>query len=304
MKRMFFFLWIFLSMMDIENAIACTTIFWNQGDHPKVVGRAMDFYESDQPNILVFPRGMARNNIVSDNSLHWKSKYGNVVVTAYETDAVSDGINEHGLSAHLLYLHKAQYEARDKTRQALSSALWAQYVLDNFKTVKEALAASKKVQIVAVKLHGKNWPSHLAIEDASGDAAVIEFTNGEMKIHHGPEYQIISDKYNDQTHEGSFKNYQLLEEKLVKNNMTAMTDILVTMRNPVAPIEKNTWITHWATVSDLSNKIYYFNAAKAMHPIWVKLDKLNFSEGAPVLTINPINQTLKGDISAQLKPVV
>lgn len=293
-----------LLAMNTQFTVACTTVFWNQGQQPKVVGRSMDFYESDQPNILVFPRGIARTNTINNNSLQWKSKYGNVVVTAYETNAVSDGMNEQGLSAHLLYSHQAQYEARDNNRPALSSALWAQYVLDNFKTVKEVLAASKKMQIVGVKLHGKQWPSQLAIEDASGDAAVIEFRNGEMKVYHGPQYRVISDQSNDPVQTENIKNYQLVNKKLMENNMTAMMDVLSTMRHSKTHGEKNTWSTRWVTASDLSNKTYYFNAANATHPIWLNLQKLNFAEGSPILTIDPADKTLQGDVSGQLKPVV
>ncbi|WP_115302907.1 linear amide C-N hydrolase [Legionella beliardensis] len=56
-------------------------------------------------------------------------------------------MNEHGLVAHLLYLTGSAYETRDNTRPAISNTLWAQYILDNYKTVNEVVAATDKFQI-------------------------------------------------------------------------------------------------------------------------------------------------------------
>jgi len=51
------------------------------------------------------------------------------------------GIHEKGLGANLLWLTEADYGTRDAKVAGLSPALWAQYNLDNFATVAEAVAA-------------------------------------------------------------------------------------------------------------------------------------------------------------------
>ena len=43
-----------------------------------------------------------------------------------------------------------------------------------------------------VEAHGHKANVHLAIEDASGDSAVIEFVNGKQVVHHGREYRIMT----------------------------------------------------------------------------------------------------------------
>lgn len=54
-------------------------------------------------------------------------------------------MNEKGLAAELLWLVESQYPAFDKnSKPGLSIAAWAQYVLDNFATVSEAVAALEK----------------------------------------------------------------------------------------------------------------------------------------------------------------
>ena len=106
----------------------------------------------------------------------------------------SDGLNEHGLAVHLLYLHDTKYEARDQ-RPALPNALWAQYVLDNCRTVVESLAKLRNVQIVSVSTAGgRQWPLHLAIEDAGGDSAIVEFVDGKEVVHHGKQFTVMTNE--------------------------------------------------------------------------------------------------------------
>src|SRR5256885_15276532 len=72
----------------------------------------------------------------------------------------------------------------------------AQYVLDNFATVKEAVAALEKepFTIVSDNVPGENRLTtlHLSMSDASGDSAIVEYINGRQVIHHGREYQVMT----------------------------------------------------------------------------------------------------------------
>ena len=48
-------------------------------------------------------------------------------------------MNEKGFGVNLLWLGSSDYGARDAQRPGLSMSLWAQYFLDNFATVEEAV---------------------------------------------------------------------------------------------------------------------------------------------------------------------
>ena len=48
-----------------------------------------------------------------------------------------------------------------------------QDVLDNAATVSEALSLLDGVQLVMVEAHGARTTVHLALEDASGDSAIV-----------------------------------------------------------------------------------------------------------------------------------
>ncbi len=152
-----------------DSAPACTRIFWNTNGKAMVVVRTMDLYRSDHAKLTIYPRGVNRDGLLGEkgNSLNWTSKYGSVALTAFG-GATSDGMNEKGLAANMLYLGPTQYEARDKARPGLSNLLWAQYFLDNFSTVKDALAAMKNFQVVSAKIAGREWPIHLSLEGRDG----------------------------------------------------------------------------------------------------------------------------------------
>jgi choloylglycine hydrolase len=126
---------------------ACSRIFWNDNAQAKVVARTVDLYRSDEAKIVAYPRGTRRVGLPGEaGGLEWTAKYGSLAVTAFGA-ATSDGMNEKGLSANLLYLDHTQYETRDQ-RPALSNTLWAQWALDNFATVDEVLAGMSQIQIV------------------------------------------------------------------------------------------------------------------------------------------------------------
>ena len=318
-----------------SHTYACTTVFMNNKGSTLAVARTMDLYISDQPTIDIEPRGVNRSGLTGKNALTWKSKYGNVIVTAFGTAAASDGLNEKGLAAHLLYLTGSEYPAHDKTKPTISNALWAQYILDNYATVNEALEGMKDLQIIATEVHGKKWPIHLAIEDATGDSAVIEFIQGKMQIHHGSQYNIMTNEPAYPIQLANLKRYQGFGGKLSlpgdadplsrfvraatflktlpssSTEVEAIANVLSVIRTAMVPFgavdtsgnkTEDAWPTRWVSVSNLNNNIFFFNSTTAPNLIWVDLGKLNFTVGSPVLSIDPTDIKLEGDISKKFMP--
>lgn len=68
------------------------------------------------------------------------SKYGSVIASGYDI-ATTDGVNEKGLNANLLWLAESDYPnaLAIGEKPTLAISLWAQYMLDNFATVAEAV---------------------------------------------------------------------------------------------------------------------------------------------------------------------
>src|SRR5580692_3770500 len=154
----------------------CTRVLWNNNDLGVLCGRTMDWPESTEPVLTVAPRGYPRHG-------------GKV-----------DPLDEKGLGAHALYLKSTGLPERDPARPALQIALWAQYLLDNAATVDEAIALMSDVQLTMVESHGHQATVHLAVEDADGDSAIMENIGGELILHHGPQYRLMTNdpRYEDQ----------------------------------------------------------------------------------------------------------
>ncbi|MFN7097349.1 MAG: linear amide C-N hydrolase, partial [Gammaproteobacteria bacterium] len=298
--------------------------------------RTTDLYIPDMPHLVIYPEGISRNGQTPQNPLQWTSKYGSVVVTEFNSNTASDGINEQGLAVHLLYLDGSQYETRNVKLPGLSNLLWAQYMLDNFKTVDEALANLDKYQIEATTLKGRQWPIHIALEDATGDSAIIEYINGKPVIHHGAQYRVMTNEPAYDTQLANLKNYKLFGGTLPmpgdidplarfvrassylktlptpKNETQALADALAVIRTTMVPfgaedtsgstISTDTWPTRWVSLGDLTNKIYYFNSTDAPNIVWVDLNKINFAKDNKVLIIDPADPELVGEINEKFMP--
>lgn len=155
----------------------------------------MDWMNNTGTDLWVFPRGMKRKGGTTQNTVEWTSKYGSVISSFYNAATV-DGINEKGLVANVLYLADADYGSPEG-KPTLNIAAWAQYVLDNYSTVAEAVEALQKepFRIVAPTLPGGVAAvGHLSISDASGDSAILEYLKGKLVIHHGPQYKVMTNE--------------------------------------------------------------------------------------------------------------
>jgi choloylglycine hydrolase len=178
-------------------ALACTRVLYTAADGTVITGRSMDWSEDMRSNLWAFPRGMERSGAGGVDTPRWRSRYGSVVVSGYDV-GTADGINEKGLVANLLYLAESDY-GKANGKPQLSISLWAQYVLDQFASVTEAVEHLRKepFRIVAPRLpNGQGAQLHLSLSDASGDSAILEYINGRLVIHHGRQYTVMTNSPN------------------------------------------------------------------------------------------------------------
>ncbi len=174
-------------------AQACTRTLYNGSEDTVITGRTMDWTQDMDTNLWVFPRGIERNGAAGPDSPKWTAKYGSLIASGYEM-ASADGMNEKGLVANMLYLSESDYGG-SSDKPPMSISMWAQYVLDNYATVAEAVDALKgdPFRIIAPKMpNGVGAQLHLAISDPSGDSAVFEYLDGKLVIHHGDEYRVMT----------------------------------------------------------------------------------------------------------------
>lgn len=175
-------------------AEGCTRALFVGSDDVVITGRSMDWAEDMHSDLWVFPRGIKRDGNAGSNSIAWTSKYGSLIVAGYNA-GTADGMNEEGLVTNMLYLAESDYGQPSGKKPLLSISLWAQYVLDNFTTVSEVVDALSKepfIVLAPVLPNGSPAQLHLSISDSSGDSAIFEYVDGKLVIHHGKQYQVMT----------------------------------------------------------------------------------------------------------------
>ena len=320
-------------------ADACTRVLWNNNKLAVISARTMDWPESTEPILTVFPRGMQRDGgragnatVVAENPARWTSKYGSLVTTLYGI-GTADGFNERGLGVHLLYLGETDFGPRDVGKPGVQAGLWPQYALDNAATVNEALEVLDKIQVVMVTAHGHNADVHLALEDASGDSAIIEYLGGKPVVHHGRAFTIMT---NDPTYDQQLAllkkldfshpsddmplpgnvnprdrfaraDYYLSMLPEPKNEREAVAGMFAIARNVSVPFgapygKFGVYNTEYRTVMNLTERRYYFELSTAPNVIWTDLLQMNLAPGAPTMVLNPDDIALSGDVTAKYRP--
>jgi penicillin V acylase-like amidase (Ntn superfamily) len=63
------------------------------------------------------------------------------------------------------------------------------------------------------------------------------------------------------------------------------------------------WTEKWTSLTDCTNKVWYFDWSQNPNTIWVELKNLNFDKGQPVRVIDPRNPSLTGEVSRAFEPV-
>lgn len=316
---------------------ACTRVVYKGPQNNILTARSMDWRDEIPANLWVFPKGIDRTGQTGPKSVKWTSKYGSLISSTWDI-ASADGMNEKGLVANMLWLGESQYPKFDAkgSKKGLAISLWAQYYLDNFSTVKEAVDFSRKEPFVVVS---DNIPGterfttvHLSISDASGDNAVFEYINGKLVIHHDPSYTVMT-------------NSPIFEEQLALNNYwkgipgtvmlpgtnraadrfvrasyyinaipktadtrTAVASVFSVIRNcsvPYgisSPTEPNISSTRWRSVSDQKNLVYYFETVFTPSTFWVDLKDFDLSAKGKVMKLDLSNyQTYHGKSNTDFK---
>jgi choloylglycine hydrolase len=314
---------------------ACTRCLHVFADGTVLIGRSMDWVEDPGSEIWVFPRGLKRQGNAGPDSLEWTAKYGSVSVSFYGL-ATACGMNEKGLVANLLYLAESDYGKRVAGRPNLSIGGWAQYVLDSYATVAEAVAALEKepFTLVAARVpSGDPGVGHLAISDPTGDSAILEYIGGRLTIHHGRDYTVMTNsppfdeqlalnaywkeiggdvmlpgtiRPSDRFVRASFYVNAIPKEL---TGTKAIASVFSVIRNASAPLgistpgEPNVASTVWRTVHDQKERVLYFDSATSPTVFWVPLERCDFTAGGPVKRL-PLKggETYSGDASGSFRP--
>ncbi|WP_421546675.1 linear amide C-N hydrolase [Pseudomonas sp. QD4] len=334
--------WTFMTLLgfclSLPMAYACTRVVYLGDNQQVITARSMDWAKDVETNLWVFPQGMRRHGEAGPNSVTWTSKYGSVIASGYDI-STTDGINEEGLSVNLLWLVESEYPATDPGKAGLSIAAWAQYVLDNYKSVAEAVDALKaepfNVVTVPVPNESRLATLHLSMSDASGDSAIIEYIDGKQVIHHSRSFQVMTNspafeeqlemntywegvdgtqvlpgtnRSPDRFARASFYVKAVPKHQDARLSLASVFSVIRNVSVPygiTTPDQPNISSTRWRTVADHKQKQYFFESAITPNTFWVDLNKLDFSKATGKvrkLDLGP-NQSkvYSGEVSARFE---
>jgi choloylglycine hydrolase len=203
-----------LFAVQASAASACTGVTLKAGDGSVVFGRTLEWGSFDLMSRLeIVPRGVAYKTHMPDGKpgLSWTGKYGVVGIDGVGKDLIIEGMNEKGLDVGLFYHPDfAEYEAYDpeKAAESLGPTDLGQYLLTNFATVDEVLAAIDKIRVVAVvePALGFAAPVHFIVTEPSGKAIVIEYAKGQLQVFDAP-LGVITNAPTYDWHETNLRNY-------------------------------------------------------------------------------------------------
>lgn len=278
----------------------------------------MDWKEDPQSNIYLYPRGMQKRAAHTDNTVRWTSRYGSVVTAGYDI-GVTDGMNEKGLVANLLFLSESSYKRDGDNRPVMGISIWTQYVLDNFATVEEAVAELKKekFRIDAPDLpNGSKSTLHLSISDTTGNSAIFEYIDGRLIIHQGKECQVMTNsptydkqqtlndyweqigglvmlpgtnRASDRFVRASFYIKALPQTADMRQGVAGVFSVMRNVSVPLGisvPDQPNIASTRWRTVADQKNRVYYFESTLSPDIFWIDFKGLDFNPGAKIKKLN------------------
>ncbi|MDG3010617.1 linear amide C-N hydrolase [Rhodococcus sp. D2-41] len=293
----------------------CTRLVYLGPQDTVLTARSMDWKVDVGTNLWIFPRGMERAGQAGPRSVEWTSRYGSVVASAYDM-CTTDGMNEAGLSANLLWLAESDYPQYDGSGPGLSISIWAQYVLDRFATVAEAIAAlgDEPFAVVTGGVPGEDRLAtlHMSLSDATGDSAIIEYIDGRQVIHHSRDHQVMTNSpvFDQQLAVRAYweqisgvvmlPGTNRAADRFVRASFyvdavpqtddpeVALASVSSVIRNASVPYgistpdEPNISSTRWRTIADHKRLLYFFESALSPSSFWVDLKAVDFAEGARV----------------------
>lgn len=161
----------------VHSSKACSTFVLQYGKHI-FFGKNFDFLTGNGM-VMINKRNVIKTALMAppEKPVRWISKYGSITFNQVGKEFPFGGMNEAGLVVEQMWLSDTQYPVPDD-RPALNELQWIQYQLDNFDSVDDVIKSDTKLRI------SQNRSTiHFLVCDREGNAATVEFLNGQMVAH-------------------------------------------------------------------------------------------------------------------------
>ncbi len=166
----------FLSLLKPETQ-ACTA-FLLSSPSDTVVAKTMDWIRGEGL-VLINKRHVQKQAYSYEKDpqpLVWTSQYMSLTFTMSAREFPQEGVNERGLSVHILVFKQSRPPKSDKP--VLGALQWVQYILD---TAHDLKSARKRAQLT--NLSSAFSKMHFFVCESSGACEIFEYRNGRLKVH-------------------------------------------------------------------------------------------------------------------------
>ena len=324
---------------------ACTGITLKSKDGATVTARTIEWAASAMNTYyVVVPRNQMQQSLTpqGENGLKFTSKHGYVGLAVEQKEYIVEGMNEKGLVINGLFCKGTIYnkpDAANNGKPEMSLAVFVSWLLDLNATTREAVEAlrNRNFNISGQTFDGGTVSTlHWAITDASGETAVFEFVNGELKIYdkdntnsdmlvltNDPTYNkmlAINDYWKGIGGANMLPGTVKSPDRFVRADyfvhhvkptadpdlgMSITRSILMNVSVPYTytiESEPNVSSTQWRSFADAKNKRYYFDIVTNYGVYYIDLEHLDLYKGAPVLKLDTsLHKQFAGCINKELK---
>jgi len=292
---------------------ACSTFLLNK-DGQLVFGRNYDWV-SGNGAVMINARGVKKTSFVPDGgkAITWVSGCGSITFNQFGKEFPHGGMNERGLVIELMWLSETTYPNPDN-RAAINELQWIQYQLDNCATVSEVIATDSLIRISRQNAA----PLHFLVADANGDAATIEFINGQMKVHRGKNLPnpvltntVYAEAQQQVTQQGSngssFSDNsidrfatacRMVQQYQTTGSKEPAIDYAFNILNKIAQGS----YTQWRIVYDISNRQVQFVTSNQPQRKSLAFKDIDFTCAYSTLHF-PLNSMLNGNIANAFSPL-
>lgn len=161
-----------------------------------------------------------------------------------------DGMNEKGLTASLLDMEDGEtHMSTDNPDITVTMAI--RMLLDRTATVDEAIRLLEQYDIHT----GHGWTQHIFIADASGDAAVAEWYNDEMKVVRYPVCTNfrMSDPSMEGNYSGQCARFDVIDTILRESTENTVDDSMILLEDVKQEYPELNMFTEWSVVYNLTD---------------------------------------------------
>ena len=176
---------------------ACTMLSYTDSKGNSYVGRTNEYPGMLPDELTYYPVGTRIESITPDGKQghQFQTRYAVIgatlkgMVPNAKQDTIHEGVNDQGMSISTLeFTQNGEPKITTNPNKILSVLDFGTWALGNFKTVSELRAAVDgdgfQFWLPRIKSMGNVIaPVHFSIIDRTGDAAVVEFTEGKLTIY-------------------------------------------------------------------------------------------------------------------------